>query len=145
MLNYISKVDYDLLSNEDKINTLNESVVLDSKQIKKYSYLYPNDVRYEKNEFKFLDNGFSSNIISSDETLAIYQIPYDSGWVATNNGKKIDIEKVDNGFIAIKINKGKNNIKFTYVTPGLKIGMIISIISLVISISYIVYNKCKEK
>ena len=35
--NYISKVDYDLLSNEDKINTLIESVVLDSKQIKKYS------------------------------------------------------------------------------------------------------------
>lgn len=143
--NYISKVDYDLLSNEDKINTLNESVVLDSDQIKKYSYLYPNDVVYQKNEFKFLDNGFSSNIISSGETLAIYQIPYDSGWIATNNGKKIDIEKVDNGFIAVKINKGENNIRFKYVTPGLKIGIIISIVSLILSVSYIMYNKCKEK
>ncbi|MCI8330683.1 MAG: glycosyltransferase, partial [Bacilli bacterium] len=62
------------------------------------------------------------------------------------NGKEVKIEKVDNGFMAIKINKGKNNIEFKYTTPGLLIGIIISTISLVFYIIYLIKNKLtKEK
>ena len=66
------------------------------------------------------------------------------------NGKKVDIEKVDNGFIAVKINKGKNEIKFKYFPKGLKEGLMISGVSLIIYIIYVIlYMKgnwcCNEK
>lgn len=70
--------------------------------------------------------------------MAIYTIPYDDGWTTTINGKKADIEKVDNGFIAIKINKGKNKIKFKYFPKGLKEGLMISGVSLIIYIIYVI-------
>lgn len=109
-----------------------------------------NDASYELNEYKFMKNGFNSKIISTNETLAIYTIPYDDGWSATINGKKVDIEKVDNGFIAVKINKGKNEIKFKYFPKGLKEGLMISGVSLIIYIIYVIlYMKgnwcCNEK
>ena len=86
-------------------------------------------MKYDLNKFEYKNNGFESKITSNKETLAIYTVPYDTGWKATVNGKKIDIEKVDNGMMAIRINKGENDIKFSYFTPGLKIGILLSIIS----------------
>ena len=54
----------------------------------------------------------------------------------------IKIENVDDGFIGIKINKGENNIVFKYKVPGLGIGIIISVISFVFSIIYLII--CKQ-
>ena len=56
------------------------------------------------------------------------------------NSKIDEIEKVDNGLIAIKINKGLNNVKFTYYPPGLKLGLILTIVSFIILLSYIFLN-----
>lgn len=147
---YVSTKEFKKLSYEEKIDALNNSVVLTNKQIKKYHSIMDNDASYELNEYKFMKNGFNSKIISTNETLAIYTIPYDDGWSATINGKKVDIEKVDNGFIAVKINKGKNEIKFKYFSKGLKEGLMISGVSLIIYIIYVIlYMKgnwcCNEK
>jgi len=141
--NYISKTKFNKLDRDSKIRTLNESIVLNKEQIKKYGKLYPNNVTYKNNKFKFLNNGFSSVIDSTGETIALYQIPYDSGWSATVNGKEVKIENIDNGFMGIKINEGTNKIVFKYHTPGLKVGLIISIISLISSGIYIIYLKRK--
>ena len=141
--NYISTNKFKKLDRDSKIRVLNESIVLNKKQIKKYGKLYPNNVTYKKNKFKFQKNGFSSIIDSTGETIALYQIPYDSGWSATVNGKKVTVENIDNGFMGIKINEGTNKIVFKYETPGLKLGLIISIISSISSGIYVLYLKRK--
>ena len=46
--------------------------------------------------------------------------------------------------MGIKINKGINNIKFSYFTPGLKSGLIISTISLILNGVYIYLIKIKK-
>ena len=134
---YIEEGVFNKLSTEDKINILKNKIVLTDKQVKEYKDIYPNEVTYKSNSFIFISDGFKSNINSSDDTIAIYQIPYDDGFKVTNNGKKTNIIKVNNGMIGIKINKGKNNILVTYEPKGLKTGLIISIISCFIYLIYL--------
>ena len=42
--------------------------------------------------------------------------------------------------MAIKINKGMNNVKFTYYPRGLKLGLILTIVSFIILLAYIFLN-----
>lgn len=141
---YMNMSDYKSLKDDEKKEALNDYIILNEDQIKKYSDLYSNkNNEYKINSFEMINNGFNSSITSSEETLAIYQVPYDDGWKAYVNDKETNIEKVDNGFMAIKINKGTNNIKFKYFTPGLKLGILVSMISFIIYLTYItiVYKK----
>ena len=128
----------------ERIRVLNNKIVLNNKQINDYKSLFNGEIAiYKYNNYKYLKNGFKSIINSNKETLAIYTIPYDDGWTATLNGKKVKIEKVDNGMMAIKINKGDNRIIFKYFTPGLKDGIIISVISSVLLVLYLMF--CNDK
>ena len=135
-------MDFNKLSNENKAEALNNYVILNDDQIKKYQKLYSHEINYYDNSyFKYVNNGFESVINTDQETLAIFTIPYDEGWSAFINNQIVDVENVDNGMMAIKLEKGKNNIKFKYFTPGLKLGIIISIISVGGYIIYIIINK----
>ena len=134
---YIKEDDYNKLSNEERINILKEKVVLSDKDLDKYKDIYPNDVKYNSNKFEFINNGFKSIIDSSDNTLAIFQIPYDRGFSVKVNGKKSNIIKVNNGFIGVKINKGVNKIEVKYMPKGLKDGLIISILSIFVYLGYL--------
>ena len=69
---------------------------------------------------------------------------YDKGWTAYVNGKPADIEKVSYGFMAVKADAGENTIEFRYETPGLKIGIVISIIGLICLGAYIVVFRKKK-
>lgn len=136
---YMSNEEFNKLTDEEKINALTTHVILNEEQINKYSSLFLTEAAYISNTFKFDKNGFTSNINSNNETLAIYQIPYDEGFTAKINGKPVDIEKVNNGFIGVKINKGTNFIEFKYMTPGLKEGLLISLVALLLTTIYL-YN-----
>src|SRR5699024_6146198 len=102
---YMSKKEFENLETEEKKKTLNDTIILNEEQIKKYKYLYSENNKYIYNEYSYEKNGFKAKINSIKDTLALYTIPYDSGWSATVNGKEVEIEQVDNGFMAIKINK----------------------------------------
>lgn len=88
--------------------------------------------------FKYTKNGFKSVINTEKDTLAFFSIPYEAGWSATVNGKKAPVEQVNVGFMAVPVDEGKNEIVFTYVAPGLYLGMNITIVSTVIFIVYVI-------
>ena len=138
--NYISNEEFLSKNTLEKYQIINNTIVLNNDQINKYKDLYNDDVKVFSNTFKFINNGFNSKIDVSKDTLVLYTIPYDKGWRAFVNESKVEIEKVDNGLIAIKINKGVNNIAFTYYPPGLKAGLILTIVSFIILLAYIFLN-----
>ena len=125
---YISNKEFLEKSTEEKYNIINSMIILDDEQITKYKDYYNEDVKVNSNKFKFINNGFISDIDVSKDTLVLYSVPYDKGWKAFNNGREVEIENVDNGMMAIKINKGMNNVKFTYYPRGLKLGLWLSIV-----------------
>ena len=144
--------DYDKLEPSKRKEMLNKAIILNDKQIKKYSSLLEEYKEcknclneFSKNEFSVNDNSFISNIISDKDSVVLYTIPYDEGWSATVNGKKVDIQKVDHGLMAVEIKKGNNIIEFNYFPKGLKLGIIISIIScFIFIINFVIYKKIKK-
>ena len=140
---YINQEEFNKLIYEKRIIILNNKVLLDEKQIKKYKNILNNDINITKNKFIFEKNGFSSQINTASDVFIVYQVPYDKGFAATVNGKKVLFEKVDNGFIGLKVPKGENKIVFKYKPVGLKFGIILSTISILLISIYFKFDKLK--
>ncbi len=78
--------------------------------------------------FKTDNKGFTATISREKESLLFFSIPYDEGWSATVNGEKVEIEKVNKGFMAVVVPKGDSTIRFDYNTPYLIEGIGITVI-----------------
>ena len=82
-------------------------------------------------------DGFTAHISMDRENLVFFSVPYHEGFTATVNGQKADIYKVNQGFMAVVAPEGLCEIKFTFETPGLKLGLIVTLISIVLIAIYI--------
>lgn len=80
-------------------------------------------------DFVINKDKFACQINSQKEQYAFFSVPYDHGWSATVNGKKVEIIKV-NGLMAIPVEAGDNLIEFYYFDKLLVISGIISVASL---------------
>lgn len=77
-----------------------------------------------------------------DNKKIFIPITYDKNWIATVNGKEVEVEESLGGMISVDLEKGKNEIKLIYTYPLIKISGIISIVSLIL---LIILEKCKDK
>lgn len=95
-------------------------------------------------EFTTDKYGFTAKVEREKKSLVFFSIPYDKGWTATVNGKETEIEKVNAGFMAVRVPKGESTIRFNYTTPGLQTGILITIAAaglfIVYIIIFLVYN-----
>lgn len=55
----------------------------------------------------------------------------DDGWECTVNGEKIRLQRFDDFFICVPLIKGNNIIKLKYTPPGMRIGIILTIVGLI--------------
>lgn len=88
--------------------------------------------------FEYTKDGFLAEYDNfGSEKLMFFSVPYSDGFKATVNGEEVEVEKVDFGFMAVKIPGYRDcKIEFTYTTPGLKTGVIVSLMALA---AYAVY------
>ncbi|KRL63271.1 YfhO family protein [Lactobacillus psittaci] len=71
-------------------------------------------------------------------------IPYSWGWKAKVDGKIVPISKSFGIFMALKLSPGTHNVEFTHTMPGLKLGLLITLIGLIIFVFEIIYFKKKQ-
>ena len=91
----------------------------------------------EDSEYFERDSYHFRSVINADrEKYAFFSIPNDSGWSAIVNGKEAEIIDI-NGFMAVKVDAGTNDIVFNYETPGLKVGVMGSAAAVVIIMVYL--------
>jgi hypothetical protein len=90
-------------------------------------------------------NGFSASITLEKDNLVFFSIPYDEGWSATVNGKKVDVERVNKGFMAVPVTAGESQIEFTYKTPGLYHGALITLSAIFVWVLYTVISAVLAK
>ncbi len=83
-------------------------------------------------------NGFSCTVTRDKRSLVFFSVPYDEGFSATVDGKSVEIEKANVGFMAIPVDAGTSIIRFSYHTPGLDTGIYVSLISIIIFLVYFI-------
>ncbi len=138
--------------NKDKPQNLAHPIYKNFKSITrdfKYSQSeYTNDCENLKinscKNFEYTNSGFTATFdnFTDQDKLVFFSVPYDEGFTAFVNGKKVDIEKVNIGFMAVKVDKNSSSdIEFVYKTPMLKTGIIISLVGVSIFAVYIIAAK----
>lgn len=154
----------DQFNNQNRANMMLKAILLNDEQIKKYGNLmqnissptesngnttllfgdehFQNDCENLKKTsayyFKTDNKGFTAKVERDKENLVFFSVPYEKGWSATVNGRPVEIEQVNIGFMAVKVPKGNSVIRFNYQTPGLKTGILITSICCFVFIIYII-------
>lgn len=152
---YMTNAQYQLSGNKDRL--LLKALLLSNSQIARYRDIlqpFPDTVTVDFSDnamaqdaahrrasscssFRTDNTGFSAQITLSKANLVFFSVPYDKGWTATVNGKPVEIEKVDNGFMAVKCDAGTSAIRFSYYTPGLHAGLAVTGVSVAVLILYL--------
>lgn len=155
---YMTKKQFESLGKKVRANALMHSILLDDEQIQKYDKIlnladaselaslteetYINDCQEKASsacyEFNASTNGFTAKINTEKEELVFFSVPYDPGFTAQVNGQDVEIEKVNNGFMAVKVPAGESTITFNFMTYGLQTGIKISIISIIMLVIYLI-------
>ena len=66
------------------------------------------------------------------DTSIFFTIPYDKGWSAYQDGKKIKINQAQTGFMKVDVPKGKGTITLSFIPNGFVVGAICSFTSLLL-------------
>ncbi|MCR5294470.1 MAG: YfhO family protein [Lachnospiraceae bacterium] len=89
-------------------------------------------------------DSYSALLEAEEDTYVFFSIPNDSGWSCKVNGKETDILDV-NGFMAVPVEKGSSRIVFCYTVPGLFVGALITLVSLLTADLYVLYSLKKKR
>ena len=91
------------------------------------------------------DNYLEGTVVLEDDQILFTTIPYNDGWHVYENGKEINKQKIANAFIGLNLGAGEHKLTFKYVQPGLYVGIIVSLLSVISIIVYEIFGNKKIK
>jgi len=97
-----------------------------------------NELKNNQLFIKEYDDGYiKGNIYVEDKQTLFLSIQYNDNFNILVDGEQVDYYKLFDNFIGLDLEQGFHNIEVIYEVKGLKLGVIISIVSLVL---FIIYN-----
>lgn len=155
---YITRSEYNAMSEADRELVMLRAIVLEDDRAAQYDGLLrhlPDDRRvFDENRyvqdcleraatscetFQYTRTGFTASLSTRAEELVFFSVPYEEGWSAKVNGEEVPIERVNVGFMAVMVPMGEDvTIEFTYRTPGLFTGFLITLGSIALLVAYLV-------
>ena len=143
---YITEEDFETVSDTHAGNVLMKALLLTDEQVERYGQMMQHLTDDEKNNISYEDyvqdctarresavtsftatrTGFTAQADLEAENLVLFSVPYDDGFTATVNGVPAEVEKVDNGLMAVAAPAGHSEIVFTYHTAGLRQSVAVS-------------------
>ncbi|WP_419154882.1 YfhO family protein [Weissella minor] len=93
----------------------------------------------------YKDDQLQGEVNTDRPTILTTSIPYSDGWTSKNQ----KIIQVNNGFIGLELNSGKQEIDLRYQTPGLKLGYWLSVTGLILIVlvgttSFVIKKRAKK-
>lgn len=164
---YITEKQYYDCDEENRHLLLLKALVLTDEQVEKYGDLmthienvnslaytstaYAHDChvlqRNTCSTFEYGNSSFYAEITcpAGEDKLVFFSVPYENGWTAKVNGVEAEIEKVDIGFMAVRVKGGTTNkIEFEYHTPGVIPGAVVTAVCIVLYTVYMLISKKKN-
>ena len=74
---------------------------------------------------------FATYEVKQDSSI-FFTIPYDKGWSAYQDGKKLEIKQAQTGFMKVDVPKGKGTITLSFIPNGFVIGAVYSVTALLL-------------
>ncbi len=140
--------------NNKRIETMTKACFVDSETAEKLDgILKPLEgdfdwkVEHKKTgaeNFRMNSTGFTATSKGEKERLVFFSIPHDNGWTAYIDGKETEILTINGGLMGIVVPEDECKIEFKFITPGLKLGLGISAISLITLAIYGIIERKKS-
>ena len=80
-------------------------------------------------------NKISGTIENKKDQLLVLSIPYQNGWSAYVDGKKVSLQKVNYMYMGLDLKAGNHTIELKYELPGIRISIMITVISIAIFVA----------
>ena len=77
------------------------------------------------------------------ETYVYFSVPFDAGWTAAVDNEQVDIAN-SGGMMLIKVPAGEHSIVFKYYTPGLALGLIVTVLGWFVFVALIIFKRTKR-
>lgn len=138
----ISEGDFELDINFKDDNSGNLKFYAYSLNDTKFKEFYEYINSGKLNVKKYSDTYIEGKINASDDKTVFSTISYDKGWKVLVDEKKVQTYNI-NSFLAFDLKKGKHTIKLIYYPDGMKIGVIISFLSILIVAFYTIFTRKK--
>lgn len=121
-----------------------EAMQIASYDMGKYKQYIQELKKDTEGRFKVITNGITGKIELVQDQFLCVAVPYANGWHAKIDGEETPIYPANDLFMGIEVPRGEHKIELYYETPYSKAGALISIISLLLLIFFIVKLKRKE-
>ena len=142
---YILQDEFENVPVENRVEILQQAIVVkkdDAEKVSSYMKRYePGSIstqmpieNYQKDV-----SSFSCKITADQEKMCFFAVPYARGWKAYVNGKLTEIMDT-NGFMAVEIAEGINEIEFRYFNKDFLIGTVLSVCGWILFVGMI-YKK----
>ncbi|MBQ8952375.1 MAG: YfhO family protein [Eubacterium sp.] len=83
--------------------------------------------------------------VSETNDYIVFSIPYEEDWKIKIDGEKVKPFKVMDALLAVKISGGKHEIDLRYIPAGIKVGLPVSVISILIALITLIANRKNNK
>lgn len=91
------------------------------------------------------DTKITGTVTATNDGAMFFSIPFDKGWTAKVDGKKVDTFAVKDAMLAINVGAGTHEIKLSYVPVGLIPGLTITISCILILLFMILFRRFEKK
>ncbi|MBC8546605.1 YfhO family protein [Clostridiaceae bacterium NSJ-31] len=162
---YLTREEFDEIPTDLRHKVLMRALVLDEERAATYGpmleHLEIGDTNLPEAYTDFLDDvdarrsmacsdftrdnlGFTATCNFDQPRLVFFSVPYEAGWSATVNGEEAQVEKVDIGFMAVRVPAGACEIRFDYMTPGLLPGLAVSGGAILVLLAYWLFFRSRS-
>lgn len=94
----------------------------------------------------FDDQRIEGDVEAVENEWLVTTIPFSEGWKAEVNGESVETVKANIGFIGLSLNEGENKVTFTYQTPYLLAGSLISLLGIgLLALNHYLFQKNLKK
>lgn len=162
---YLTEEDFSAAPRSYRSNLLMKAILLTEEQIERYEGLleplpdeqlksrsyesYTADCSARRaaacDGFTAEPDGFSATITLQKQNLVFFSVPYNEGFTATINGQPAQVERVDNGMMAVYAPAGRSEMVFRYRTPGLAESRTATLAGVMMYIVYLALLRLRKK